>query len=159
MVAKERLSSAMIFQGLSQEELGEIAKLCEEVTFDDTEKIVTEGKTTDQYYILEEGSVDLRFELPFRDTSKEMTVTTIKPGECFTWSALVPPHKATLSCYSVGKSKAIKISGHELLDLCKKNPPMGFKIMQKLASMIAHRLTGQQEVFIKDIADSLEFKW
>ena len=139
--------------------MGEIAKLCEEVTFEDAERVVTEGKKTEQYFILEEGAVDLRFELPFRDTSKEMTVTTINPGECFSWSALVPPHKATLSCYSVGKSKAIRIPGDRLLDLCEKNSRMGLKIMQKLASMIAQRLTGQQEIFIKDIADSLEFKW
>ena len=159
MLNKKKIASTEILKGLSEEELEEIAKLCEEVIFDDGDRILTEGERDDYFFILEEGSVDLRFELPYRKTSKEMTVTTIEPGECFGWSALVHPHKATLSCYSTGKSKAIKMRGVELLSLCEKNNHIGFIIMQKLASMIGGRLTEQQAAFIKEAGDSLRFKW
>jgi len=159
MLNKEKIASTEILKGLSEEELEEIAKLCEEVIFDDGDRILTEGERADYFFILEEGSVDLRFELPYRKASKEMTVTTIEPGECFGWSALVRPHKATLSCYSTGKSKVIKMRGVELLSLCEKNNRIGFIIMQKLASMIGGRLTEQQAAFIKEAGDSFRFKW
>ena len=159
MLSKEKIASAEIFKGLSQEELEEIAKLCEEVIFDHGDRVLAEGKTADHFFILQEGSVDLRFELPYRDTSKEMTVITIEPNECFSWSGLVRPHKATLSAYSTEKSRAIKIRGAELLNLCGKNNHIGFVIMQNLATMIGSRLTKQQEVFIKEVGDSLQFKW
>ena len=83
MLDKEKIASIEIFKGLSQEELEEIARLCEEVIFHDGDKLLTEGERADYFFILDEGSVDLRFELPYRKTSKEMTVTTIEPGECF----------------------------------------------------------------------------
>jgi len=159
MLNREKIASAEIFKGLSQEELEDIAKLCEELILNDGDRILTEGERADHLFILETGSVDLRFELPYRETSKEMTVTTIEPGECFGWSALIPPHKATLSCYSTGKSRVIKVRGDELLDLCYKNNHIGFMIMQKIATVISGRLTKQQSVFIKEVGDSLQFKW
>jgi CRP-like cAMP-binding protein len=159
MVDKEKIATAEIFNELNQEQLEKIAKLCEEVIFGDGDKIITDGETTDSFFILVEGSVDLRFEIPFRKTSKEMTVLTIEPGECFGWSALVPPHQATLSGYSVGTSKAVRIAGNKFLSLCEKNSYMGYLIMRNLATMIANRLTKQQEFFIKDIGENLQFKW
>jgi CRP-like cAMP-binding protein len=159
MLNKERIESIECFERLNQDELEEIARLCEEVIFNDGDRILTEGERADDFFILEEGGVDLRFELPYRETSKEMTVTTIKPRESFSWSALVPPHKATLSCYSTGKSRAIKIGGSELLSLCAKNCNIGFVIMQNLAKIISRRLTKQQEAFVKELGESLQFGW
>jgi CRP-like cAMP-binding protein len=159
MLNKEKIASTKIFKGLSQEDLEEIAKLCEEAICNHGDRILTEGERADYFFILEEGSVDLRFELPYRKTSKEMTVTTIEPGECFGWSALIRPHKSTLSCYSTEKSRIIKIGGVELLNLCERNNHIGFIIMQKIATIIGDRLTKQQALFIKEIGDSLQFQW
>ncbi|NVL92941.1 MAG: cyclic nucleotide-binding domain-containing protein [Desulfobacterales bacterium] len=159
MLSKEKIASIEMFKGFGQEELEEVAELCEEVTFNDGDRILTEGQNADHFFILEDGSVDLRFELPYRKTSKEMTVTTIGPGECFGWSALVRPHKTTLSCYSTGKSRAIRMGRAELLNLCERNNHIGFVLMQKVATVIGDRLTKQQAVFIKEVGDSLQFKW
>ena len=159
MVDKEKIASVEVFNELNQEQLKKIADLCEEVIFGDGDKIITDGEKTDFFFILEEGSVDLRFDIPFRKTSKEMTVLTIEPGECFGWSALVPPHQATLSGYSVGKSRAVKIPGAKLLNFFERNNSIGYLIMSKLAMMIASRLTKQQELYIKDLGDSLQFRW
>jgi CRP-like cAMP-binding protein len=142
MIPKERISSLDIFKGLSQKEIEEIARLCEE-----------------DFFLLEQGSVDLRFELPYRETSKEMTVTPIKPGECFGWSAMVSPYKFTLSCYSTGNSQAIRIRGDEFLTLCESNNHIGFVFMQNLAAVIGDRLTKQRAQFIKEVGDSLRFQW
>ena len=120
MVDKEKIASTEIFRELNRDQLEKIANLCEEIRFDDGDKIITDGKTNDFFFILEEGRVDLRFEVPYRKTSKEMTVLTIEPGECFGWSALVPPHKATLSGYSIGKSRAIKIQAAKLLNFFER---------------------------------------
>jgi len=159
MVPKERIASLDIFKGLSQKEIEEIARLCEEVVFHDGDRVLSEGKRAEYFFLLEQGSVDLRFELPYRETSKEMTVTTIKPGECFGWSAMVSPYKATLSCYSIGTSRAIRIRGDEILGLCEKNNHIGFIFMQNLAEMIGDRLTKQRAQFIKEVGDSLRFQW
>lgn len=159
MVPKERIASFDVFKGLSQREVEEIARLCEEVLFHDGNRVLSEGERAEYFFLLEQGSVDLRFELPFRETSKEMTVTTIKPGECFSWSAIVRPYEATLSCYSSGNSRVIRIRGDEILGLCEKNNHMGFIFMQNLATTIRDRLRKQRAQFIKEIGDSLRFKW
>lgn len=159
MVEKEKIASTEIFKGLNPEQLEKIVDLCEENLFNDGDNIIKEGEITHFFYILEKGRVDLRFEIPFRKTSKEMTVLTIEPGECFSWSSLVTPHQASLSGYSIGKSKAIKISGTKLLNLFERDSSIGYPIMRNLAMMIATRLAKQQELFIKEAGDCLQFKW
>jgi CRP-like cAMP-binding protein len=157
MVPKERIASLNIFKGLSQKEIEEVARLCEEVVLRDGDRVLSEGERAEYFFLLEHGSVDLRFELPYRETSKEMTVTSIKPGECFGWSAIVSPYKATLSCYSSGNSKAIRIRGDEILGLCERNNHIGFVFMQNLATVIGDRLIKQRAQFIKEVGDSLRF--
>jgi CRP-like cAMP-binding protein len=82
MVPKERIASFDVFKGLNQGEVEEIGRLSEEVVFHDGDRVLSEGERAEYFFLLEQGSIDLRFELPYRETSKEMTVTTIKPGEC-----------------------------------------------------------------------------
>ena len=148
MINKERITSVEIFKGLRQDELEEIAELCEEVIFADGDRVLTEGERADYFYILEEGRVDLRFELPNCNTSEDMTVSTTEPGECFAWSAMVPQHIATLSCYSTGMSGAIRIEGVKLLNLCKRNSRIGFTIMQNIAVVIRDRLTKLEALLV-----------
>ena len=159
MTDERRIGSFEIFKGLSEKETEEIARLCEEIDLRDGDRIFSEGDRVEYLFILEHGSVDLRFELPYRQTSKEMTLVTLKPGDCFGWSSLVRPHKATLSCYSTEDSKAIRIRGDDLLSVSQKNNHLGFVFMQNLAAIISHRLTMQRERVIKEIGDSLRFQW
>jgi hypothetical protein len=51
------------------------------------------------------------------------------------------------------------MKGAELLSLCEKNNHIGFVIMQKIATMIGERLNKQHEIFIKEVGESLQFKW
>ena len=159
MVPKERIESFDVFKGLSQGEVEEIGRFSEEVAFHDGDRVLSEGERAEYFFLLEEGSIDLRFELPFRETSKEMTISTLKPGECFSWSAIVSPYEATLSCYSSGDSKTIRIRGDVILGLCEKNNHMGFIFMRNLATIIRDRLRKQRAKFIKELGDSLRFKW
>ena len=159
MTDERRIGSFEIFKGLSEKETEESARLCEEIDLRDGDRIFSEGDRVEYLFILEHGSVDLRFELPYRETSKEMTVVTLKPGDCFGWSAIVSPHKATLSCYSTENSKAIRIRGKEFLDLSHKNNHIGFVFMRNLAAVIGDRLAKQRAQFVKEIGDSLRFKW
>ena len=103
--------------------------------------------------------MDLRFELPYRESTKEMTVASVPLGGCFGWSSVVEPFKTTLSCYSAGPSKVIRLQGAALLDLCEENPHIGFVFMKNLAALIGDRLTHQREVFIREAGDSLQFGW
>ena len=52
MLNKEKIASIEIFKGLVQEELEEIARLCEEVIFNDGDKLLTEGERADYFFIV-----------------------------------------------------------------------------------------------------------
>jgi hypothetical protein len=44
------------------------------------------------------------------------------------------------------------------LNLFERDNAIGYFIMKKLACMIAGRLTKQQELFIQELGDNLQFK-
>ena len=159
MVDMSKLRGVDILQGLRTHEIDQIFKLCDEVKFDKGEVIFREGKTAEFFYILEGGSIDLRFEFPLKDSSKEMTIATVPRNRSFGWSAILEPHIFTLTAYCLEPCKVIRINGQEFLELCERVPEMGVYVMQNLAGIISRRLIAHEERVKKEIGEYLITKW
>ena len=83
-----------------------------------------------------EGRVDLRFELPGRQTSEENTVFSITVAQSLGWSSFVPPFKYALSAYITTKtSKVLQITKDHLLECFEKDPRMGLMFMTNVAAI------------------------
>ena len=106
-----------------------------------------------------DGKVDLRFEFPFKDSSKEMTIATVPKNGSFGWSAVFAPYTFTLSAYCLETCKLIRINGQKLLDLCERSPGMGVYVIKNLAMIISQRLTAHQEQIKRGIGEYLITKW
>ena len=159
MLDHKRLKDVDIFQDLRAHEIDEILKLCDEVKSEEGIVLFREGEDAQFFYILEGGRVDLRFEFPFKDSSKEMTIETVHEGRSFAWSALIEPHIFTLSAYCLEPCEMIRIDSKRFLNLCESFPAIGFYVMRNLAKIIRHRLVSHQEQMKKEIGEYLLTKW
>jgi CRP-like cAMP-binding protein len=159
MIDIGKLKDVDIFQGLRIHEIDEIIKLCDEVKYDQGAIIFREGEAAEFFYILENGSIDLRFEFPFKDSSKEMTIETVHQNGSFGWSAILEPHIFTLSAYCLKPCRAIRINGKKFLESCQRSPDMGVYVMRNLAKIISHRLIAHQERVKKEMGEYLITKW
>ena len=74
------------------------------------------------------------------DLEARTTVYTVKKGETFAWSALIPPHKLTASARCQQKTKVLTIDGGGLIDILKKNNRVGYVVMENLSKVISSRL-------------------
>lgn len=145
MVSVEVLKGFHLFEGLDENELGQIVDLCNERSYEEGSIIFTAGilgpaSPAAEIYLLENGEVDIQVELVVYDLEARITVYTVRKGETFAWSALVPPHKLTASARCREKSEVITINGKQLMDVLEKNSHMGYVVMRNLSKVVSSRL-------------------
>lgn len=140
MVPSEILKSFSLFSGLSETELGGIAKLCRERTYEGGSVIFTIGGSATDVYLLKTGKVDIQIEFKIYDYEIITTVYTVGKGEIFGWSALVPPHRLTASARCEGKTDVMMINGKELSECLEKDSRIGYAVMRNLSALISSRL-------------------
>lgn len=133
MINLERLRQVEIFTGLSDEQLALVTNFCEEIEVDAGVTLCAEGKRADKLFILEEGSVSIKF-----PKGVEFTIST--PGKILGWSFLVPPHRYTASVITNCPSKLLVIKSPDFYELVHRNTQMGLKIMDNLAQVVAQRM-------------------
>ena len=151
MVSVEVLNKVDVFKGLSKEELGKIARICREHTFEEGQLCFTEGSKAEDLYILQKGKIAIEQELRYSGRRVKAAVTTLGPGRLFSWSALVEPHILTASASCEEKAEVIAIKGADLLDLFEKDNHIGYVVMKNLAAVIGSRLTRTRQRLVLEL--------
>ncbi len=139
MVPAERIRNVEIFQGLKDEELKIVAEFCQEVQVPENKTLCEEGTRADRLFILEEGTVSVRFQ-------KGATLEIHGPGKILGWSFLVPPNRYTASAVTVTPSRLLIIKSPDFYQLIHKDSRMGLKIMDSLAQVVSGRLKASVEI-------------
>ncbi|MGD8334352.1 MAG: hypothetical protein PVI49_11035 [Desulfobacterales bacterium] len=135
-----------IFKGFSQDQLKAAAKGGQEKQYNYGEKLFAEGEDANRIWLVADGQVDLRFDLPGRPTSEQNTVFTIAAEQTLGWSSFVPPFKYALSAYSGSKTcKILQIKKEHLLECFDKDPRMGLMFMTNVAAICSRHFDQLQE--------------
>jgi (2Fe-2S) ferredoxin/CRP-like cAMP-binding protein len=130
------LKSVDIFKGLNDGQLTQIQQACREKEYHSGNRLFAEGETADRVWIVMNGQVDLRFDLPGRPTSEENTIFSITATRTLGWSSFVPPYQYKLSAYcSTRTCKILQIDKEFLFKLFEKDFRMGFLVISNLAGV------------------------
>jgi len=136
MVQIDFLKQVDIFKGVDEDQLKQIAQGINEKGYQSGSRIFAEGEEADRVWIVMEGQVDLRFDLPGRNTSEENTIVSITAGNSLGWSSFVPPFQYRLSAYCATRScKMLLITKEFLTDLFEKDNTMGYRVISNLAGV------------------------
>ena len=140
------LEKAEIFKGLNQTQL-DLFKNCYQIkTFNEGTKIFSDQEPASSLWSVVVGSVDLRFDLPGRDTDQETTIAKIKEGNVLGWSSFVPPFRYRLSAYCSSKEcQLIEINRDCLLKTFEAHTQIGYQVMSNLAIVIGKRFQQLQD--------------
>ncbi len=148
MITTETLSGFDLFKGLSESLLAEIAALSEEVSVKQGEFIFREGEKADKLHFLLNGSVALRVKLTSRPESVTVSFVSM-PYQSFGWSGIVAPNHYTSSAECDEDSNLLIIPAASFMKLLEANPESGFKVMQRIAEIIADRLRNSRQALLK----------
>ena len=155
------------FEGMKEDQLKKLQTNCEEIDFSRGDKLFTQNDDALHLWIVREGNVDLRFELPDRrPTSSDMTVDGVKVEEkapeakVLGWSCFVPPYKMRLSAYCVTETcKIIRVLKSDLLELFDQDPRMGYLFMSYMIKVVGFRFHQFQNHVARNMGEDLMFGW
>lgn len=146
MTTLDFLHRIPIFDQLSDEELARVDACCKEMEFSANQRIFADGEKADFLYVVLEGRVDLRFELPGKDSSPEDNITSVRQAQTFGWSALMQSPIYSLSAYcATAQCRVLQASRACLLALFEEDSTMGYRVMSNAAEVIRMRFHQLQE--------------
>jgi (2Fe-2S) ferredoxin/CRP-like cAMP-binding protein len=140
MAGIDVLRQVETFQSLSDDELSAIGQLTTEKQFFYGDRLFKDGDAATHLWIVKEGIIDLRFDLPGRETSEESTLSSIRANKIIGWSSLVPPYKYKLSAYcSSSKCRVLVIDREPLREFLTKHPKTGYLVMAAMLRVVGRR--------------------
>ena len=133
-----------VFVGLDDSDLQKIAELpsWQRKTYNAGEFIFREGAVSNNFYVLDDGEINLLVASRKEGTKEliQVAVDTVTKGDVFGWSSLVAPHTRSMSAICIKRSTMIAVSGTELNELMDRNHSLGYEVTKSLVRVIAKRL-------------------
>ncbi len=134
----ESLKKAQIFTGLSPEEFETVATLCQQRTYKKKEVILSEGETSRELFVIDQGTVEVS--LTTMDQSSTPLIN-LGEGQVFGEMTLVDRGARSATVKAMHDPTVLHVIPHKnLLELCEDDLSIGFKIMRNLAAEMSLKL-------------------
>ena len=109
------------------------------------------GDPADNLYIVLRGRVALTLPIEIRAAQQDVTVDEKGRGDVLGWSALVPPHRSTMSAKAIIDSELFALPGEVLANALREQPAAGLEVMTNLASVIGRRMHLVQAMWLREL--------
>lgn len=165
MKSLEILEDLPIFKEFHPDELERILEISSPGLYQSGECLFKEGDPAKELWIVTDGSVDLRFEMPdMRPSTNESALSShhkeIPESQVFGWSCFIPPFKMRLSAYCVSRRcQVLKINTARLNHLMAEDREIGFKIMHCLVLVLGFRFKQMQDEVAKFMGINMMNSW
>jgi CRP/FNR family cyclic AMP-dependent transcriptional regulator len=133
----ESLSKTQIFTGLSQDELERIATLCQQRTYSRGDTILSEGETSRELFIIDQGMV----EVSVLTAEAPTPLVNLGAGQVVGEMTLVDRGARSATVKAVSDKTVLNVIPHEdFLSLCQEDNHIGFIVMRNLAAEMSLKL-------------------
>ncbi|OGF51570.1 MAG: hypothetical protein A2044_03860 [Candidatus Firestonebacteria bacterium GWA2_43_8] len=146
------LEKVPIFSDLNLVELNKIEIITHEREYMDGEQVFHEKEPGAGMYIIRTGTIKLLK----RVEGKEVAVATMKQGDFFGEIALLDESPRSATAVAEGKTKILGFYRPDFLELLKRDPKLGSKVLLQLSQMIAKRLRVTTESNLKGAGNGSE---
>lgn len=155
MTALETLSDAELFAGFSPEDCHTIASAGRRRHCSGGETLFRLGDPAEELFVIQRGRVELTFPLVVMGETKETRFQSLEPGRTLAWSALVPPHRLTMSARCSTDVELLALERARLLPLLQGRPSLGYAVMTNLSRVVAARLHEMVALWVKEVQRSV----
>ena len=139
------LRKIFLFQDLTEKEVGEVLARTQTRTFAAGDVIIQEGETGDSMFIMVSGEVEINKQLTLvldEDTPKERVMTRLKAedGVYFGEMTLLEDEARSATVTASTDCVLLELHQKDFLDLIHHLPPMGVKLLLRLAQVLSAHL-------------------
>lgn len=145
------LRQAELFTGLSDEECRTVEGLGRRRGAAAGEVLFRLGDAADELLVIQHGRVELTFPLVVMGETKDTRFQSLEPGRTLAWSALVPPHRLTMSARASTEVELLAFERARVLEHLERHPNVGFRVMSNLAHVVATRLQEVLALWVREV--------
>jgi len=138
------LDNCELFRGLNTVEIENITKLGQVEMHEAGEKILNQGEFQDKLYIIAEGHVFLERSVDLGVRKGNVVIGLLGKGRALgSWSTLLgEAHPLMSSAICKKHTELVVIRGPALREMMLSNFQLGFKVLERLCSMLQDRIQG-----------------
>ena len=137
MDIKELLRSVELFDGLTDDDLEDVAAICAQRTFKEGEILAKEGEAGSELFIIGEGLV----EVTVGGRSSPRVVVSLGTGQLIGEMSLVDRGPRSATVCAVYNPTVVQTIQHDAFqDLCQRNTRIGYIVMSNLAADLSFKL-------------------
>lgn len=151
MTVLETLGRAELFAGLSDADCRAVEKLGHRRGLAAGQVPFRLGDEADELFVIRRGRVELTFPLLVMGETKETRFQSLEVGRTLAWSALVPPHRLTMSARASTEAELLAFDRAHLLEHFERNPAVGYVVMTNLSRVVAARLHEVLALWVREV--------
>ena len=151
MSALDVLRESELLQGLDTVCLSRLEAVAVPRRLRDGEVLFQVGDEAEHLYFVASGSVDLTFPIVALGEARDVRFQTLDASRALAWSALVPPHKATMGARARACTELLALARTDLLRIFAQDPRTGYVVMANLANVIGARLRETQALWVREV--------
>ena len=139
MELRRVLQGVDLFEGLKEDELEDVAKICFEKRYSSGDTITKEGDNSDELFIITDGFVEVL--LGERRKSAAKVVVSLGSGQIIGEMALLDQGPRSASVRATSDPTIVQMIQRQDFDkLCQQNTNIGYKVMRNLAADLSFKL-------------------
>ena len=138
MDLKRLFRSVELFEGLTQEEIDQILKLCDEKVYKKGDLLTVEGEVGEDLQIIIKGDVEVILENKYQS---QKVVVTLGAGQLIGEMSLVDRGLRSASVRAIQDPTIVQIiRSYDFRKLCEQNNHIGYLVMLNLAADLSFKL-------------------
>lgn len=141
--AKEFLRTLDMFNGLSDEELSNVAALCSEASYKVGDIILNLNDPTENFYLIRSGTVQIITNPDILETKPELAdavMINLGEGQSFGEMGLVDRGARSATVRAGSDTEVYAINCNQFQELCYEDTHLGFLVMRNIAADLSFKL-------------------
>jgi len=140
-VIADRLKNSEVFHSLSETNLLEIAKFCQEEVYQDGQIVFIEGEPAHKILVVERGklAIEKKIQLGRHSTPRNATIAYVNPNQVAGFSAVTLPRNHSGTITAIEPTRVCAIDGKMLLNHMDNHPEAGYQILSAINSLVRGR--------------------
>jgi CRP-like cAMP-binding protein len=148
-----------LLDGLTAEQAGAVKGLGSMLTLAAGESLFRLGSEADRLFVVERGRIALSLPMRVGQQEEEVLVEERAPGQAVGWSALVPPHRFTLTATAQVDTQVLALPRAALLAHFADRPDVGYAVTRNVAAVTGQRLQVFQAMWLREMQRMVRMRY
>jgi CRP/FNR family transcriptional regulator, cyclic AMP receptor protein len=140
-----------LLDGLASDDVASIVGLGRPIALASGSSLFRLGDDADQLFTIRRGRLALMLPMRVGPQDQEIVIEERAPGQTVGWSALIPPHRFTLSAVALIETEVLALPRTALLEFFSANPAAGYVVTRNVAAVIGQRLQVFQAMWLREM--------